>query len=165
MRLSELTSLSSLQDGAKIARQSAKYLRISSARLRSRGDYSCQGVNTAGPGGPGTAALQVGARPRFLQSLSPYTGVLTSSESVALQCQVECSPACRIGWYKNGTFIRNKARGGSHLTPDHLLLLRISSTPWRVRQSLQTSPLTHSSPSSRLWCSTLPSGPWENWTN
>ena len=53
----------------------------------------------------------MGARPRFLQSLSKYTGVLTSSESVALQCQVECSPACRIGWYKNGTFIRNKARG------------------------------------------------------
>ena len=100
----------SFQDGTKLTGQTSQDLRISSASLASRGNYSCHGVNTAGEGGTGSAAVVVGARPQFLQSLSPYTGVLTSSASVSLLCQVECSPTCHIGWYRNGTFIHNKVQ-------------------------------------------------------
>ena len=90
--------------------QTSQELRIPSAVLASRGHYSCQAVNTAGVGGAGSASLEVGARPQLLERLRSYTGVLDSSQNLSLVCRVECSPSCRIAWYRNGTFIRNKVQ-------------------------------------------------------
>ena len=70
---------------------------------------SCQGGNEVGKGSIGTKDIEVIAPPRFLANLPPMTGYPAQAEHVSLSCQVECSPLCQVGWYRNGSYIRNKS--------------------------------------------------------
>jgi len=96
------------KNGVKLKSHTNQTWTIQGSSLLSIANYSCQGVNTAGSGLHGTSEVNVSARPRFIHSLSSYTGYLAYSNSVHLMCQVECRPLCHIGWYNNGSYILSK---------------------------------------------------------
>ena len=75
----------------------------------SQTSISCQGVNQVGMGSAGTKDIQVIAPPRFLANLPPMTGYPAHARYVSLSYQVECSPLCQVGWYRNGSYIRNRS--------------------------------------------------------
>ena len=79
--------------------------------LGTQSNISCLAINSVGTGMKGFLTVDVLARPKFLQDLSPYTGAPSKSKSVELICQVECNPRCQIVWLKNEIPIRNQERG------------------------------------------------------
>ena len=97
-----------LQGGAKAFDKTSQTRTWEKVGLTSRANISCLGVNIAGQGVAGTKNIQVLAPPRFLHELPATTSFIESASNVKLSCQVECSPLCQIGWYRNGSCIHNR---------------------------------------------------------
>ena len=83
---------------------------IHSVSLHTQDNISCQAVNRAGEGIKGSKQIFVLSQPSFIQPLPPSAGYGVTSRQIQLSCQVECSPICHIGWYRDGSFIKNTSQ-------------------------------------------------------
>lgn len=88
-------------------RNSSKWV-IESVTLSDRTNFTCFAVNRGGRSEPSTVYINVLAPPAFIQKPAPYYGLLASSKSVSLACQIECYPLCSIKWLKNDHYLETK---------------------------------------------------------
>jgi hypothetical protein len=83
--------------------QTAQNWTINPVTLSTQTNISCHAVNAAGEGIRIWKEIIVLAQPSFVQNLAPHTRYSATSKQIQLSCQVECSPPCHIGWYRNGS--------------------------------------------------------------
>jgi hypothetical protein len=100
---------------------------IDPVALDTRENFSCYALNKAGNGELDSIFIDIQTPPKFIQKLSPYTGVLFSDQNAKLVCRVECFPICSISWFKNGVeinvddpryFIENEALEADQIVGD-----------------------------------------------
>ena len=81
--------------------------------LGTQANISCVAFNSVGAGTKGFLAVEVLAKPTFLQNLPPYTGTPVNANKIEFLCQVECLPSCQIVWLRNEIPIRNQEKNFS----------------------------------------------------
>ena len=81
--------------------------------LGTQANISCVAFNSVGAGTKGFLAVEVLAKPTFLQNLPHYTGTPVKANKVEFLCQVECLPSCQIVWLRNEIPIRNQEKNFS----------------------------------------------------
>jgi len=80
---------------------------IDPVTLETEANISCVAKNDVGQGSPDFINIQVIAPPTFIVRLPPYTGAMAEVSNFSIECQVECSPLCKIVWLKDGLALDN----------------------------------------------------------
>ena len=129
--------------GYAINGQTSQNWTINPVTLSIQTNISCHAVNTAGEGIKVSKELSVLAQPSFVQNLPPLTGYPATAKDIQLTCQVECSPLCHIGWYRNGSYIKTSNKLYTiitHKIPPDLSVNQAESTRSTLRFNINNWP-------------------------